>query len=417
MKRHALSALGIVFAFLGTILTTHSAHAQQFADSVGWRIYLSVLDSSNLGSRSVAQPGLHVRARFGMPYDTLYGFTDRWFENSAPGDTERDWPPTPPGTDIRLQNPRSPLLSSNQYHLIHPFTDSTQIDTMRIVWNSDGISGGSGAGQVIRWPSPSILKYYADTMKLWYSNAFGVWLNVDMTRESLYVYHIYQDTVQDGSPVPSNNIKLIIVHPKLPPLPPDSVVLLYPANGAANQAGQDTLKWQSVSTFGGFTIMYRVQVATDRTFKSASIVLQDSISATTRPYNLAGGSWYYWRVRAFSPFGDGVYAGTIDSFFVSPVGGVSGDHSSIPRSYILGQNFPNPFNPSTSITYGLPVRTHVRLEILDVLGRVVATIVNGVKEAGTYTVTWDASSRPSGTYFYKLTTGGFTGTKKMLLVR
>ncbi len=414
-KLHVLPALLLALALTGLISST--TKSQQFADSVRWRIYLSVLDSSNLSSRSLAQPGLHVQARFGMPYDTLYQFSDRWFENSAPGDTERDWPPTPPGTDIRLQNPRSPLLNSNQYHNIHPYTGPTQIDTMRIIWNSDGISGGDARGQVIRWPSPQVLKYYADTIKLWYSNIYGVWLNVDMTRDSLYVYHVYKDTIQDGSPVPTNNIKLIIVHPKPGPLPPDSVTQIHPLNGAANVATVDTLRWLSLPTFGGFNLMYRVQVATDRTLKTSTIVLQDSIADTSRAFNLAGGSWYYWRVRAFSQFGISKLASTLDSFYVSPVGGVDDMQSSVPDSYVLGQNFPNPFNPSTSISYGVPVRSHVTLEILDMLGRVVATIVNDVKEPGVHTATWDASAMPSGAYFYKLTAGGFTQTKKMLLVR
>ncbi len=414
-KLRVLPALS--FAVALSALTSTTTHSQQFADSVRWRIYLSVLDSSNLASRSLAMPGLHVRAHYGMPYDTLYQFSDRWFVNSPPGDTERDWPPTPPGTDIRLQNPRAPLLNSNQYHNIHPYTGPTQIDTIRIVWNSDGISGGDARGQVIRWPSPQVLKYYADSIKLWYSNASGVWLNVEMTRDSQYVYHVYRDTLADGSPVPTSNLKLIIFHPKPGPLPPGPVTILTPPNGLLYATAIDTLTWLSLPTFGGFGIMYRVQVATDRTFKTTSIVLQDSIADTSRIVNLSEGAWYYWRVAAFSAFGTGGYGATIDSFFVSPVGGVGDDHSSIPTSFILGQNYPNPFNPSTSISYGVPARARVTLEILDMLGRVIATIVNGVKDPGKYTAEWDASAMPSGAYFYRLTAGSFTQTRKMLLVR
>jgi hypothetical protein len=89
---------------------------------------------------------------------------------------------------------------------------------------------------------------------------------------------------------------------------------------------------------------------------------------------------------------------------------------------VLGQNFPNPFGPSTSIRYGIPARSHVTIEIFDVAGRRIATLVNAIKRPGIYTEEWvgrDASGErvPSGIYFYKLTAGTRSITKKMILVR
>lgn len=83
----------------------------------------------------------------------------------------------------------------------------------------------------------------------------------------------------------------------------------------------------------------------------------------------------------------------------------------------LSQNYPNPFNPTTSIDYILPISGKVSLLIIDVLGREVATLLNEEKPAGHYTVNFDASKMPSGVYFYKLTAGNFSETKKMTLLK
>lgn len=88
-----------------------------------------------------------------------------------------------------------------------------------------------------------------------------------------------------------------------------------------------------------------------------------------------------------------------------------------PKTYELGQNYPNPFNPSTTIEYSVPNDAAVTLKIYDVLGKEVATLVNEQKPTGTYIVNWNASNFSSGLYFYKLTAGEFTQTKKMFLVK
>ncbi|MFN3639093.1 MAG: T9SS type A sorting domain-containing protein [Chloroherpetonaceae bacterium] len=90
-----------------------------------------------------------------------------------------------------------------------------------------------------------------------------------------------------------------------------------------------------------------------------------------------------------------------------------------PREYSLSQNYPNPFNPTTLITYVLKEAGEVKLELFDVLGRKVATLVNVRQDAGTYTHSFVASryGLSTGMYFYRLQSGGFVATKKMLLVK
>lgn len=93
------------------------------------------------------------------------------------------------------------------------------------------------------------------------------------------------------------------------------------------------------------------------------------------------------------------------------------DEVSAPTGFALSQNFPNPFNPTTSIKFNVGERANVTLKVFDMLGREVATLVNEVKESGSYDVNFDAASLASGTYVYKLTAGNFVETKKMVLLK
>jgi spore germination protein YaaH len=94
--------------------------------------------------------------------------------------------------------------------------------------------------------------------------------------------------------------------------------------------------------------------------------------------------------------------------------------SGYPESYSLEQNFPNPFNPVTTIQFAIPdgVRNEsVRLTVHDMLGREVITLVNERKDAGVYSIQWNAAGFASGVYFYSLRAGDFTATKKLLLMK
>jgi len=88
-----------------------------------------------------------------------------------------------------------------------------------------------------------------------------------------------------------------------------------------------------------------------------------------------------------------------------------------PRNYALSQNYPNPFNATTMVNYQLPVDGYVKLEVYNVLGQKVATLVDSRQQTGYRSVTWDASNISSGLYFYKLTAGDFTETRRMMLVK
>ena len=85
--------------------------------------------------------------------------------------------------------------------------------------------------------------------------------------------------------------------------------------------------------------------------------------------------------------------------------------------YFLEQNYPNPFNPATVISYQLSAYSFVKLNIYNVLGQKIKTLVNKYQKAGNYKVIFNASGLASGIYFYELTAGSFSQTKKMILLR
>ncbi|MCU0415536.1 MAG: T9SS type A sorting domain-containing protein, partial [Ignavibacteriaceae bacterium] len=86
-------------------------------------------------------------------------------------------------------------------------------------------------------------------------------------------------------------------------------------------------------------------------------------------------------------------------------------------NYQLEQNYPNPFNPSTKISYSLPVSGQVTLKVFDTLGKEVAILVNEQKEAGIYTIEFDASNLTTGIYFYRIQIGSFTSVRKLVLLK
>jgi hypothetical protein len=88
-----------------------------------------------------------------------------------------------------------------------------------------------------------------------------------------------------------------------------------------------------------------------------------------------------------------------------------------PATADLLQNFPNPFNPSTTIRYGLPQRVHVTLTVFNTLGQQIAVLHDGEQDAGYHEVRFDARELPSGVYFYRLQAGSSSKTKRLLLIR
>ena len=119
------------------------------------------------------------------------------------------------------------------------------------------------------------------------------------------------------------------------------------------------------------------------------------------------------------------YAAGWDTLVNSPAGcirldyltGIEEENNNLPTVYKLYNNYPNPFNPATTIKYDVPNNAFVKLTVYDILGKQVAQLVNKEMVAGRYEATWDASNYASGTYIYKFESGEFTDVKKMILIK
>ena len=88
----------------------------------------------------------------------------------------------------------------------------------------------------------------------------------------------------------------------------------------------------------------------------------------------------------------------------------------MPRECSLSQNYPNPFNPTTSFEFRVASSELVAIEVFDVMGRKIATLLRGVWAPGVYTVSWDAAGLPSGVYFCRMQAGQFSTVKKAILL-
>ncbi len=97
--------------------------------------------------------------------------------------------------------------------------------------------------------------------------------------------------------------------------------------------------------------------------------------------------------------------------------GIDDTEPIVPSSYHLAGNYPNPFNASTNISYDIPSATDVRIDIYDILGRKVETLVDSYHQAGRHNVTWHASDKPSGIYLYKIQAGDFSQTRKCIMIK
>jgi len=132
-----------------------------------------------------------------------------------------------------------------------------------------------------------------------------------------------------------------------------------------------------------------------------------------------------------SEVGEGTYTGSVVLMTNDPVNdyveipcvlhvgpvGIDDNDTPIPQVFHLNQNYPNPFNPTTEIAFGLPTGGHTTLEVYDIMGRKVTTLIDKYLSAGTHQVTWNGSQISSGVYFYKLVQGNSEITKKMMMVK
>ncbi|MEO8210767.1 MAG: M14 family zinc carboxypeptidase, partial [bacterium] len=114
---------------------------------------------------------------------------------------------------------------------------------------------------------------------------------------------------------------------------------------------------------------------------------------------------------------DGIYIDNIKLAGYNSIATSISGNTEAPVNFSLSQNYPNPFNPKTVINYSIPTSQNTTLKVFDLLGKEVMTLVNERQDAGSYSVSLDGSNLSSGMYYYKIESGNFVDTKKMLLIK
>ncbi len=178
-----------------------------------------------------------------------------------------------------------------------------------------------------------------------------------------------------------------------------------------NTPGSDgitqTVSWSPVQ---GAT-RYQFDLAADSLFTS-EVTKDTAFTDTTRTFtNLTFDTRYFFRVRALGPSGQSDFTTVLA--FTTP----ANPNQPLPSTFSLDQNFPNPFNPVTTIRYAIPKTVIVRLILCNITGQIVKYLVNEVQSPGIYNVQFDGKKLASGTYFYWLQAGYFSSVRRLLLLK
>jgi hypothetical protein len=194
-------------------------------------------------------------------------------------------------------------------------------------------------------------------------------------------------------------------------LPPTSPTLLQPNDGEIDIDINTALTWEAVA----LADWYRIQVSQNGLFEE---ILTDTIvtgSTSLQLNQLTEGTAYYWRVKKGNDVRQSDWS---EPYSFTTTGTTSVDlGNQIPAEFELLQNYPNPFNPSTVIRYGIPVESHVHLEVYDILGQRVAVLVNEYQLPGYYTAHFDAGDLASGMYMYRIQAGDLKAVRRLMLIR
>jgi hypothetical protein len=209
------------------------------------------------------------------------------------------------------------------------------------------------------------------------------------------------------------NSRLFFIKPNfkarviLPPLP-GTPTLTQPANGASTLR-TITFKWNTVQ----YATSCKLQIANDNGF--ATIIKDTTVVPDSARFVFIPGGTHYWRVAGINIAGQGPWS-AVWSFTVYPLG-INQNSSEIPKEFALYNNYPNPFNPKTTIKFDLPKLSFVTMKVYDISGKEIEVLANQNMEGGVYEFSWNATKYASGIYFYRITAGDYIATKKMILLK
>ncbi|MCJ7448699.1 MAG: T9SS type A sorting domain-containing protein [Bacteroidales bacterium] len=193
---------------------------------------------------------------------------------------------------------------------------------------------------------------------------------------------------------------------------PESPTLVSPLNGSTDVTTNPTMNWNASTGASS----YRLQVSQSTSFNP--VVFEDyTISATKQEIDpLIDNTVYYWRVLAKNSNGSSTWS-PVWSFTTGTNTSVEQISTEIPTEFYLGNNYPNPFYQNTSIVYSIPLKAKVTLMLFDAWGREIAILVDEEQIAGKYEVKVDGSKLPGGIYYYRMQSGAYSETRKMVLIK
>lgn len=194
---------------------------------------------------------------------------------------------------------------------------------------------------------------------------------------------------------------------------PNIPILIAPPEGATTQPPSSVLQWSRPFA----AKYYHIQVADNLTFQNPLIndsTLTDTLRQVT---SLKSNTRYYWRVQTKSASSWSAYSAIANFLTTTVITTEPPLNQNLPTTFSLSQNFPNPFNPSTIIRFGLPASSQVSMTLYDTAGKVVRQLVNGERDTGFYEVKLDGSGLASGVYFCRFQASNFVAMKKLILLK
>jgi hypothetical protein len=173
------------------------------------------------------------------------------------------------------------------------------------------------------------------------------------------------------------------------------------------------IQWEDNSdNENGFIIARRIE--NEQLFQYIDTVEADVL--TYQEMGLTPDVVYFYKVCAYNDYGLSDFTNTVSGRTEKGTN-IINNVSEVPVQYFLGNNYPNPFNPGTTIKFGISVKAFVKLKIYNSLGMEVENLIYQNLNPGTYEVRWNAQNFNSGIYYYRFETDGFIESKKMLLIK
>lgn len=195
-------------------------------------------------------------------------------------------------------------------------------------------------------------------------------------------------------------------------------LLIWPYDGDPSVERPVFFDWNNVSS----ALEYGLQVDDNSSFNEPEIDWQNIYRSEYRVWDLLEGKKYYWRIRTRFYWGWGVWCKAWSFTTEKPTAVEELEGRDLPSDFELNQNYPNPFNLETEIEFALPRSSHVKIEVYNVIGQKIRTLVNEHLAVGRKTITWfgnddSGDAVASGIYFYKMTADEFSSTRKMILLK